>query len=230
MKTNNTLKTQLINASLILVVTVAAVLQTSAQGMKEFAKKYQVGLEASFGVKTFSVASNIEKINGLNVTEEGGSVGVVVGSKILRLRMKQGFYYSSASVTQTIDEVRSSLNANIYPLELFLDNARLLPYLTIGVERNLFKMHGFYGNEAASSRPNYSVSEAPFLGKISTIQTSVGAGLEYRVRIPGHFVNFFGEARYGKNIKTTSSAALFNNTRFSDQMAITVGIRYGYSK
>jgi hypothetical protein len=233
MRVGSLLKIQFLKAGLILIGILSSQLHSctlSAQGIKEFARKYHVGLEASFGVKAFDISSNVDKIDGLNVMEEGGALGLVVGGKVTRLRVRQGFYYSSASVAQTIDEVRSAVNFNVYPLELFLDNARLLPYFTIGMERNLFKMYGFYGNETSSAKPNYSLSEAPFLGKVTTIQASVGAGLEYRVRIPRHFVNFFGEAHYGKSVKTTSSAALFNATRLSDQMAITIGICYGYSR
>ncbi len=232
MKTTDRLKTQLLKGIIIVAAILAYELQSStvqAQGLKQFARKYQVGFEGSFGIKAFTISSNIAKIDGLNVVEEGGTLGMVAGTKIVRVRVRQGFYYSSSSVTQTVDEVRSSVGVNIYPLQFFTDNARLMPYIIMGVERNIFKMHGFYGDDG-STRHNYSVSEAPYLGKISTIQSSIGAGMEYRVRMPGHFVSFFAEARYGKNLRTMSSTTLFSGTGISDQIGMNVGISYGYSK
>lgn len=231
MNTINRIKTQLIKGSLILSVILAGALQGTVQAqssMKQFARDYQLGFEGSFGVKSFTISSNIDKINGLNVIEEGATVGVVAGSKIARLRIRQGYYYSSSSVTQTVDEVRSSIGLNLYPIQFFTDKAKLMPYVTMSVERNLFKMNGFYGNDASTVR-NHSVSEAPYLGKISTLQATLGAGLEYRIVTPGHFVSFFGEARYGKNIRTNSSTALFSQTSLSGQMAVNIGISYGYS-
>jgi hypothetical protein len=232
MNTINRLQTKVLKGCLIFSIILAGGLQSGslmAQGLKQFARKYQVGFEGSFGIKSFTISSNIAKIDGLNVVEEGGTFGMVAGTKIARVRIRQGFYYSSSSVTQTVDEVRSSVGVNFYPLQLFTTNAKLLPYITMGVERNIFKMHGFYGDDG-STRHNYSVSEAPYLGKISTIQSSIGLGLEYRIKIPGHFVGFFAEARYGKNMRTVSSTKLFTETGISDQIGMNVGITYGYGK
>jgi hypothetical protein len=233
MKTNiNHLKNNFLKASLIFFIILVGELQSCmlmAQGLKQLAKKYQFGFEGSFGIKSFTLSSNIAKIDGLNVIEEGGAIGVVAGTRIARVRIRQGFYYSSSDVTQTVDEMRSSFGINVYPLQFFTNNARLLPYITMSMERNIFKMHGFYG-EDASARHNYSVSQAPYLGKITTIQSSIGAGLEYRMKVPGHFITFFAEARYGKNVSTQSSTALFNGTAISDQIGMNVGISYGYSR
>lgn len=232
MKTSNHIKSHLLKGTLTISILLSAMFQSGslmAQGLKYFARKYQIGFEGSFGIKSFDISSNIAKIDGLDVLEEGGTIGVVAGNGIARLRLKQGFYYSSATVAQTVDEIRSSLGANIYPLQPFSKNAKLAPYITMSMERNLFKMYGFYGNEGTASTTNYSVSEAPFLGKISTVQASVGAGLEYQVKTPGHYVNFFGEVRYGKNIRTITSNPFFNETSVSGQMAVSLGISYGYS-
>lgn len=201
-----------------------------AQDFKHWARKYQFGFEGSLGVKSFRIISDIEKINQLNVIEEGGTIGVVAGTQVFRFRLRQGFFYSSSSVAQTVDELRSALGANIYPLELIKRNTRLAPYITTGVERNIFRMYGFYGGENTNQTRNYSVSEAPFLGKISAMQASVGIGLEYRMKAPGHFVNFFGETRFVKNLTTNSSTPIFNYTTVSDQVTINLGISYGYSK
>lgn len=225
------IQTQIIKGILIFVVILIGDLRSCsvmAQGLKQFAADYQIGLEASFGIKTFSLSSDIAAIDGLSVTEEGGTIGVVMGAKALRLKLRQGYFYSSSTVAQTIDEVRSAFVANLYPLQLFQrNNSRLQPYFMGGMERNIFKMYGTYGSENNKPR-NYSVSEAPFLGKISNMIASVGAGLEYRVTTPGHYINFFAEGRYGKSFHTISSGELFNGTALSDQLVFSLGVGFGY--
>jgi hypothetical protein len=226
--TSQTIKVVLILTVIIFVIFQSGVL--NAQALKKFARDYQLGFEGSFGVKTFSLSSNIAALNGLNVTEEGGSVGVAIGAQALRIKIRQGYFYSSSAVVQTVDEVRSAFIGNFYPLQLLIKgNSRFQPYFTGGIERNILKMYGTYDSENTQPR-NYSVSEAPFLGKLATVVTSFGAGLEYNVKGPGNFVSFFAEARYGKPVGTTSSSAFFNQTNVSDQLLINVGIGFGYNK
>lgn len=233
MKTQNGITTRTIKVILILLIILVVALQSysvKAQGLKKFAKDNAFGFEGSFGIKTFSLTSDVAAINGLNVVEEGGSIGVAIGANAFRLKIRQGFFYSSSAVVQTVDEVRSAFIGNFYPLQLLAgNNARLKPYFTGGIERNILKMYGTYGSENNKPR-NYSISEAPYLGKISTILASFGGGLEYGVKKPGHFVNFFAEARYGKSVRALSSSALFAGTSASDQLVINVGIGFGYHR
>lgn len=231
MTVKDRIQTQIIKGILIFIVILIGDLRScsvTAQGLKQFAGEYQIGFEGSFGIKTFSLSSDIAAINGLNVTEEGGTIGVVMGARALRLKLRQGYFYSSSAVAQTVDEVRSAFIANLYPLQLFRgNNTRFQPYFTAGVERNIFKMYGTYGSESIKPR-NYSVSEAPFLGKISNMIASVGAGLEYRVTTPGHYINVFAEGRYGKSFRTISSGELFSGTGLSDQLVFSLGVGFGY--
>lgn len=231
MSIKDRIQTQVLKLSVILIVILVCDLKSCsvmAQGFKNFARDYQLGFEGAFGVKNFTISSNIAQINGLNVTEEGGTVGVTLGAKALRVKLRQGYFYSSSTVAQTIDEVRSAFVTNLYPLQLVTKkNMRLQPYFMGGIERNIFKMYGTYGAE--NSKPvNYSLSEAPYLGKISNMVASVGAGLEYGMKTPGHFVNFFAEARYGKSLRTLSASSLFKQTSTSDQLMISVGVGFGY--
>jgi hypothetical protein len=229
----NRLQLQILKTGVILFVIFVTNLQScsvKAQGLKNFAREYQLGFEGAFGVKNFDITSNIPQINNLHVTEEGGSLGVVVGAKALRLKVRQGYFYSSSNVAHTVDEVRSAFVANFYPLQLIVNNNfKVQPYFMGGIERNIFKMYGTYGSE--NSGPlNYSLSEAPFLGKISSIVASVGAGLEYRVETPGHFVSLFAEGRYGKPVSAVSSNALFQQTSISNQFLINFGVAFGYHR
>lgn len=230
MKTQNQIRIQALKVAIILVVIVVTVMNSAnAQSFKRFARESQLGFEGSFGIKTFSISSDIAKINGLKVTEEGGSVGVGIGAGPLRLKLRQGYYYSSSAVAHTVDEIRTSLGANIYPVKFFGESRSMLqPYLTTTLERNVFKMHGTYGENNAPQ--NYSITEAPYLGSINSVVASVGAGLEYKISNPGHFISFFAEGRYGKTMEVASTNRMFNNTSIPDQVVMNIGIAFGYSR
>jgi hypothetical protein len=231
MKTQNEIKIQVTKIILIAVVMVATYIHSAtAQSLKNFARENNIGFEGSFGIKTFSLTSNIAEINGLTVIEEGGTIGVIAGVNALRLKIRQGYYYSSSAVVQTVDEVRSAMIINLYPLHVFgKSRSRIQPYFTGGLERNILKMYGTYGSETSKPR-NYSMSEAPYLGKISSAIASIGAGIEYKVSHPKHFVNFFAEGKYGMQLSTGSASEMFNNTTTSDQVVINIGIGFGYNK
>jgi hypothetical protein len=230
MKTRNYLGTPLLKIVIIVVAILVIILQSAtAQGLKQFVRDYQFGFEASFGIKTFNMTSNIAQINGLSIIEEGGNIGVGIGSGALRIKLKQGYYYSSSAVAHTVDEVRSSAVANIYLMQLFSkNNSRLQPYITGTMERNIFKMYGTYGENKQPR--NYSVSEAPYLGSISSVVASFGAGLEYKITTPGHFVSLFAEGRCGKTINVTSTSEMFSNTAISNQVVANIGVVFGYSR
>jgi hypothetical protein len=203
---------------------------TMAQGLKYYAYKHQFGFEASFGVKSFQLNSNLVPINNMKVMEEGGTVGVIGGNKVVRLKLRQGYYYSSSSVANSVDNIRSSVAVNVYLLQMLAKNHnRFQLYFMGGLDRSILKMYGFYGGENTSSQAvvNYSISEAPYLGKISSLQASVGAGAEYSIRKPGHFVHLFSEVKYSKPFNTTATE-LFAKTTTSNQLSLNIGVGFGY--
>jgi hypothetical protein len=202
-----------------------------AQKMKTFAQRYQLGLEASFGIKSFQLSSDISAINNLHVIAEGGTIGMTLGSGILKGKIRQGYYYSASSVGKTIDQVRSVGSINFYPLQLLNSiDVSFQPYITGGIERNILKMYGFYASDAPSGNVNYSISEAPYLGKIITLQASIGAGFEFSIKKDGHFVSIFSEVKYGKNIAPLKATELFYHTASGNQLTVNVGVGFGYHK
>lgn len=212
---------------IVLGLSFCAVQTAMAQGLKQFANEYQLGFESSFGINSFKINSNIPEINNLNVVGEGGTIGIVCGAKGVVAKVRQGFFYSASSVAHTIDEMRSTAILNVYPLHFLNAESRLRPYLLLSIERSGYRMHGYYDGGDHSKR-NYSVSEAPFLGKISAVQSGIGGGLEYRIKTPGHFVALFAETRYSKAIRVTSSNNLFSQTRSSGQLMMNLGVAFGY--
>jgi hypothetical protein len=212
--------------SMFLIMTiVGATQEVAAQRFARFLADYQVGLESSFGQKSFVVVSNIPQINQMKVNTFGGSFGVVVGAKALVLKFRQGFYYSTSNVPHTVDEVRTAVAANFYPGYFINPEAAFRPYLLAGLDHGAYQMHGFYDGR---EHINYSVSEDPLLGRVITNMVNVGAGIEYRIRTEGYFLSFFGETRYGKKISSTFSNHLFWDTQFSNQLTMSVGVSFGY--
>lgn len=202
----------------------------TAQGFKKFVNNYQIGLEGSYGIKAFTISSNISEINNLQVIGEGGTIGVVWGSKAVVMKLRQGYFYSASKVAYTVDEVKSAAIVNFYPLNFINPDARFRPYVMASVERDVLQMFGYYDHTKDQQQANYSTSEAPYLGKISAIQAGFGGGLEYRVKTPGHFVALFGEARYTKSIRSVSSNELFAGTTTPGQLSVNVGVAFGYNQ
>ena len=180
----NTNKLKAVSLRTFLIVSVLLTGECAvAQKLKTFAQRYALGLEASFGIKTFNLSSDFEAINNLKVIAEGGAVGVSVGSGALRAKLRQGYYYSASHVSKTVDYGRSAGMLSFYPLELIEgNNFSVQPFITGGIERNILKMYGFYAPDfPANGLTNYSISEAPYLGKIVSLQASIGAGVEFSI-------------------------------------------------
>ena len=61
-----------------------------AQRLKNFSQKYELGIEATFGFKSFTLSSDMNAINNLKVMTEGGTLGLTLGSGILKGKVRQG--------------------------------------------------------------------------------------------------------------------------------------------
>lgn len=123
------------------------------------------GFETSFGVKSFTIHSNIKPLQNMSVIEEGGRAGALWGNKVLRSRIGAGFYYSACSVPNTVDLFESDASVNFYPFGLFSIHHLLQPYITGGLSYGIYKFSGAYlDNELASS--NLSYGEQRPLGNV----------------------------------------------------------------
>jgi hypothetical protein len=213
---------------LILFLVAVAIFSAEAQQLKRLAKQYHLGIEGNFGVRVLVLKSNIAAINNFMVIEEGGSIGVSASVKPVAIRFRHGYYYSSSNVSSTIDLVRSAVTFNFYPLQVFKKNKSVLqPYLITGLQRNIFKMYGHYNPDITSS--NYSMSEAPFLGRITSAGVGIGAGLEYVLKGGNHFVKIFTEATRGTTIGDIKTNEFFSSTEMKNRGNITLGVAFGYN-
>src|SRR5690606_38985369 len=116
----------------------------------------------------------------LNVTQEGGSIGVVYGNEAVRTHVQLlGLYYSSSGVSRTVDQVTSGVNVNFYPLQLVTGRSLAFsPYILTGASYNNVRFLGHYLNNP-DEPVNYSTTREPYLGSVKGINAKAGIGLEW---------------------------------------------------
>jgi len=228
MNSKSLLNSEAIKGTLALVLfIVVQISSVNAQGLRNSNYRY-VGFEANFGVKSSKLSSDLAALNNMNLVEEGGSVGLVMGNQLVKGRMQvAGFYYSNSTVKHTVNLVESSLGLNVYPLK-FINKSRqaINPYVSGGVDYSTMKFFGFYNETDANRKINYSSSSAPFLGKVSSTRGTVGAGVEWRLPQMHDFVHLFAEARYAWTVAQDSDE-LFMNTTVSNSTSINIGVSFG---
>lgn len=185
------------------------------------------GFEASFGTRSFLMNSGIEQLNGLPILQEGGQIGVIYGNSVVRTSIGvAGFFYSGSCVPHTINLFESDLGLNFYPLNIGLNESRTIePYLTGGVIYNRLKFFGHYLDKDKSV--NYSSSIEPFLGTTHQMLASAGAGVEMTLREEYDFLQLFAEAKYGVPIVQGTKYDAFKDTSVTNQILISIGVRFG---
>lgn len=221
---SNSFKTILI----VSLLSFAGIANAQAQGYRNSQYRY-FGLEANFGVKTSALTSDVEAINNMRLVEEGGSIGLVMGSQVVKGRMQvAGFYYSNSSVKHTVNMIESSLQANVYPLK-FINKSKqsINPYFSGGVDYATLKFFGYYNNPESTKKINYSGSSAPFIGKIASTRGTVGAGIEWRLAQVNDFVHVFAEAKYSFAMAQDADE-FYKNTKVSNSTSINIGVSFGW--
>lgn len=213
-------------ASLLII---AALALSPAYAQVTNAERNHVGIAVAFGTKSAKIASNFSAINGMNLIEEGGSVGVLWGNKVMETKFSAGFYYSSSRVPHTVDLVNLESSVNFYPLSAIAGRKHLIePYFTAGLAANNYKFYGFYSGTTEGPR-NYSVSLEPYLGNVVNYYGSVGTGFEVNLVKQNNFVKLFSEINYNSALIQKSSA-LFANSRVSNQLSVSIGLSFGLNR
>lgn len=191
----------------------------------------QIGLEAQFGVQSFSIESNIETINGMNVLQEGGTLGVVYGGNAFRTHLQlAGFYYSAASVKRTVDQFRTGFYTTIHPVALMTGNVvKVSPYVVTGASYTDLRFFGHYLNNA-DAKVNYSTTQEPYIGSIKRINGRVGLGLEWNKHIGKNFIQVFGEGVYAAPLVENANREVLKGTSATEMISFHVGVRAGLLK
>lgn len=201
---------------------------TTVQAQRTGNSNYRyVGFEANFGVKTTKLTSDVAAIHKMDVVEEGGSVGFVIGNQVVKTRVQAaGFYYSNAGVKHTVNMVESALIVNIYPLKLINKSKQALnPYVSGGLDYSTMKFFGYYN--VPDAKVNYSSSSAPYIGKIVSTRGTVGGGIEWRLPQMHDFVHLFAEARYSFGVSRDADE-FFRNTTIANATSLNIGISFGF--
>jgi len=200
-------------------------LLSNAQAIRPGAKSIYRGLTASFGVRSVEIASNIEKIDRTNPMATGGQIGIMFGSRALRTRIGLlGYYSSTGNTAGTTDLYVSDIAVNYHPLAGM--NGVISPYLTGGLSYDRYSFFGYYLNQEPGTT-NYSQADTPFLGKIRQVNGSVGLGIEVRLKDDFDFVHLFSEARYFRNLSSSTQQTAFAETKLDQQLQVRVGISFG---
>jgi hypothetical protein len=209
----------------------------SLLGQSQFTRKGHVnaGFDVAFGTKNFNVFSDIPALDQMRVVQEGGAAGLFMGNDRIKVKIKQGYFYSASSVPQSVDLIESDATINLNFLQLKKIRSRNFdPYILAGIERNALKFYGFFNNKQTDAgnrsnlqnpRINYSVSETPYKGKVVALRATVGFGLAYRIPIQYSYVKVYSECKYGYPVK--SSSLELKNTTVSNQFTVNAGVSFG---
>lgn len=183
------------------------------------------GVGASFQTRVFTLKSDIPELNGLSVLQEGGQAGLFAGNRFIRARLGLlGLMYSSMRTPRTINVFEVEGGVNYYFLQASKRIRFAEPYLTTGLVYDILRFRGHYlGSEGMG---NTSVPE-PYLGSIRKMDATIGAGLELGLLNAQQFVHLFTEAKYGVNLSQSASNRAFENTSVSNQVMISMGLRFG---
>lgn len=193
-------------------------------------EKFIRGLEVGLGIHSAKIQSNIPELNALNWIAEGGKVVIISGGRTIQTTCGIGFYYSAASVPQTVDLFYSELGVNFYPLSLTSpDTWRISPYVTGGAFYNLYKFGGTYLNNTSEPR-NQSVVDESYIGRINQLNAYLGGGIEYRFIDDLEFLLVFAEANWARPFLSSTSASAFDGTSTAQNFQGHIGVRFGLAR
>lgn len=213
---------------ILFIVLMLQTLITGAQPLEQVDQNLYRGFVASFGIRSIDLSSNIEQIDQTSLLQAGGHVGLIFGNSIVRSKIGLlGYYSSTGNTAGTTDLYESNVVVNFYPLSwLVRKSFAVEPYMTGGLDYNLYKFYGHYINQD-SRQTNYSQAEAPYIGKIKQLNATIGTGIEVKFTCADSFVHLFSEVRCGENLSSRTSNTALSNTKINNQTQVILGISFG---
>jgi hypothetical protein len=222
MEIRTALKQNWFRPIMIALVTALGVHSCTLRAQSHRAAIHYIGLEGSFGMRSFQVASNIGQINTMQAGHEGGNIGIVFGNKTLKYRINGGFYVSSGNTPQTQELYEAAGKLNYYPLASLVPKSKIQIYVTTGLSLDKLKFYGEYLSDQYSSN-----AYEPYIGSVNQISVTGGLGLEYRIPSPCDIIHIFVEAQAGKPVQVGSSNKTFSETTLRQFSQFSLGISFG---
>lgn len=188
------------------------------------------GYEVAYSIRSYQINSNIEKIDGLQVIQEGVTLGAKWGTARTSVRGFAGLYYSSDAVPHSIDLIEAGFTGSYY----LLRNKRAKfhtfePYALFTMRYQQARFFGNYLN--AEGESNMSTSEEKKLGCVGWISPAIGAGVEFQLENENRqFIHFFLEGKAGMPLKHFSSCDNFSKTNVETPYSFTLGVSFGKFK
>jgi hypothetical protein len=220
----NTIKFFLI----LLIIAITLINNAVAQSQYSQPGMYK-GLQASFGYRALNIRSNIAEVTDMNAGFGGSQIGILFGSDILRINLGLfGYYFSTGDMIGSIDLYTNNMGANFYPLSAFRGKKDILsPYISVGANLDRMKFYGHY-LQSPDTKINYSISQEPYLGKITQLNSFFGLGIDARLmQESGQFVHLFTELKYGAKMASQASDQTYTGTHSTRQVALNIGLRFG---
>jgi hypothetical protein len=239
----------------LIIVLQVCLTKVSAQYSERTRPTVYIGIESSIGNRSFSISSNIPELDNLKVTEEGLNIGLIAGSEAVRGRFRYGMFKSSALVRQEVNLSEAEIGINIFPLYIFNQKSKFIkPYSIISFDYGTMK---FYGNFALpkvepppppshmacpdapqpppvdesheeNNTPDEITDENRILGKLTVSRFNLGGGVQIHIPIQNKYINLFAEAKYCLPMGIKATVLEFEQTKVSRQLAVNVGISFGF--
>lgn len=191
--------------------------------------KYR-GLEAGFGVRNFTLSSDVPELQKFAVTEEGGTAAFIFGNNFSRIATSVGLYYSTAGTKRTIDQLEVAIDVNLYLLKaLNIPSNKVDVYLLTGLSNQHLKFFGHYIDESERANKKAGARE-PYLGKITTSNVNLGFGVEYKLEAESEFIHFFAEGHTSYAVSAKAEIQPLSNTGIENNYALNIGVRFGKIK
>lgn len=187
--------------------------------------------EASLGVQSFQLTSNLYSLNQSYIDQYGGSIGLNFGNSLWQAKIKPlGYYNSSSNSKTTVKLIESGAHINFYPLSVLLSKSSRLPgfYLTGGLVRAKIKINGSYLPEGQTAECPFD--DNSFTGNILSWNISGGVGIEYKIPFDQASISLFTEITKGLSVGTSTDKDLFKNTSLNNFTMVNIGFAIGINK
>jgi hypothetical protein len=222
MEVRTALKQNWFRTFMIVLIMVLGIHSCQLRAQSHHTAIQYLGLEGSFGMRSFQVASNIGQINNMLAGQEGGTIGIVFGNKTLKYRIHGGFYVSGGNTPQTQELYEAAGKLNYYPLSFLLPKSKIQLYVTAGLSLDKLKFYGEYLSDQYSNN-----TYEPYLGSLNQISVTGGLGLEYQVPSPCDIIHIFAEVLAGTPVQSGSSNKSFSGTTLSQFNQFSIGVSFG---